>query len=252
MNKNEKIVIAWPDSGSVYSGFVAYIMQILIHRKEKIKDVFIASGHYLSNNKNSCVEYFLKTDADWLLLMDCDVLVTLESFDTLINSADKILRPVISGSYFLPLNDKLVLSGQYKSLEYPDLGYWISDWDKEVIDDLHSVGAGFLLVHRSVYEAVQKNNPDQMPQWFQDEYWGYPYYQWISEDIYFCKKVRDLKFNISINTKATSTHLKNVRVTEDNFVKTPQLIPEGVPAEKHIHPYGNRRKMHWWIKGKNK
>lgn len=252
MKKNEKIVIAWPDAGSAMSGFVAYIMQILLHRREKISDVIIASGHYLSNNKNSCVSQFLNTDADWLLLMDCDVLVTLESFDTLIDSADKDLRPVISGSYFLPMNDKLFLSAQYKNPEYPDAGYWISDWDKEIIDDLHSVGAGFLLVHRSVYEKIQENNPEKMPQWFQDEYWGYPYYQWISEDIYFCKKVRDLGLNISINTKATSTHLKNVRVTEDNFVKIPQVIPAAAPPEKHTHPYGNRRKLHWWIKGRLK
>jgi len=52
MNKNEKIVIGWPDTGSSYTGFVAFIMQLLIHRKNKIQDVVIASGHYLSNNKN--------------------------------------------------------------------------------------------------------------------------------------------------------------------------------------------------------
>jgi hypothetical protein len=252
MNKNEKIVIGWPDTGSVYTGFVAFMMQLLLHRRDKIEDVVIASGHYLSNNKNICVENFLKTGADWLLLMDCDVLVTLESFDTLIQSADKNNRPIVSGSYFLPMNDRLYLSGQYKNPEYPDAGFWISDWDKEIIDDLHSVGAGFLLVHKSVYKAIQENNVDKMPQWFQDEYWGYPYYCWISEDIYFCKKARDLGFNIAINTKATSTHLKNVRITEDNFVKIPQMIPMGMPAEKHTHPYGERRKMHWWIKGKSK
>ena len=248
MNKNEKIVIAWPDAGSAYTGFVAYIMQILLHRRERIEDVVVSSGHYLSNNKNSCVATFLKSKADWLLLMDCDVLITLESFDTLINSADKEKRPIVSGSYFLPMNDNLYLSAQYKHPELEDAGYWISDWNTDIIDDLHSVGAGFLLVHRSVYEKIQENNDNKMPQWFQDEYWGYPYNCWISEDIYFCKKARDLEFNIAINTKATSTHLKNVRVTEDNFIKIPQYIPE-LPQKIHTHPYGERRKMHWWIKG---
>ena len=67
MKSNEKVVIGWIDPGTVYSGFAAYIIQLAMHRSDRISNIVCASGSYLSANRNNMVRSFLQTDGDWLL-----------------------------------------------------------------------------------------------------------------------------------------------------------------------------------------
>lgn len=88
MKENETIAIGWIDGGSITSGFASYLSQIVLHRNTIINGIVVGSGPYLSQNRNTMVQKFLEeTNADWLLSLDSDLLIDLESFDALIDSA---------------------------------------------------------------------------------------------------------------------------------------------------------------------
>ena len=258
MMKNKSVTIGWLDPGTVYTGFVAYICQILLHRTDKIDGVVVASGHYLSNNKNRIVELFLESKSEWLLLLDSDILVDLDNFDKLLESADKEKYPVMSGMYFIPMNENstLVLAAMKPLPEDSDQGVWVTDWeDGQIIENLHSVGGGFTLIHRSVYEAIKEKNG--FPQWYQDEY-NHKSKMWISEDIYFFKMVRDLGINICLNTAVEGKHLKTFKLDKSNFIKTHYGLDSNNLENQHEHhhlhgnSYGSRKKRSWWVLGKPK
>jgi hypothetical protein len=248
MEKN-KVAIGWIDSGSVTSGFAAFISQILLHRSDMINSVVTASGAYLSANRNTMVKTFLyETDAEWLLSLDSDMLIDLNSFDELLNAADVTKHQIIAGKYYVPIDSGPELAAQVWHKELKGIGAWINHDDEilnqPIIDNLHSVGAGYMLVHRKVFETILENSVNPMP-WFQDYWMDYPYEAWCSDDIHFFTEVHKYDFNVALCTKAKSTHLKTTQLNDDvwlsfqNFNKYQQ--------DKH---YKTGKTKSWWVKGK--
>lgn len=249
MKSNEKITIGWIDGGLVTSGFVAHLSQILLHRSDIIENVVVGCGPYLSLNRNSIARSFLDdTNSNWLLSLDSDLMIDLKSFDALIDSADSDKYDVIGGKYYVPVNDGVYVSAQKKHPEIEGGGAWIQsddpDLNKKMIENLHSVGAGFMLIHRRVLEKILKNSSNQFP-WFRDYWTDYPYETWISDDIHFCDLANRHGFNIALCTNATSSHLKTSKIDDSiylNFNNFNKWI-----KEKNYRP---EVKKNWWVRNK--
>jgi hypothetical protein len=246
MKSNEKVVIGWIDGGQIMGGFAAYLAQILLHRSDRIEAVIAASSPYLSDNRNSLVRTFLdQTDAEWLVSLDTDICVELESFDELLNAADKDKHPIVGGMYFLPMSTGIQVSASCWDLNNPGKYEWLADFVKEVnTEGLHAIGLGYAVIHRSIFEKVAAQYPDNPKPWFQDEY--RPLLEnWVSDDINFFDKVHalDEDINVTLCTKATSAHLKYFRLTEDAFIHKKY-------DEPHVHDFGSHKKISWWAKGK--
>ena len=254
MRDDEKVVIGWIDGGTIHSGFAAYLCQILLNRNERILGQVAASGPYLSLNRNEMVELFLQTDADWLFSIDTDLCVPLESFDSLIQSADKIKRPIVAGKYYLPFDNGANITPSAQTMENNDpdpekMGHWVTPEEltsAPILDGLHSVGIGYVLIHRDVFLSIRAVNPDNKFPWFRDE-WKESWGAWVSDDLGFFNQVRGLGINIALDTQATSTHLKQFGITDDVFLKrmTSQTAQE---HNHHMHP---NKKLSWW-NGKKK
>ena len=248
--ENKNVVIGWIDPGTVMSGFIAYTSQMLLHRNDLINSLVVASGPYLSLNRNKMVEGFLQTDAEWLLSLDSDLLIDLDSFDEMIKHANKETNPIVGGKYFIPLGGNIKVSAQKKHPEVVNGGQFIEDnselINEPLINNLHSVGAGFMLVHRSVFETIAENSTNPYP-WFQDYWQDHPYDSWISDDIHFFKQVHKHGFNVSLSTRTTSTHLKTSKIDESVFIDFNKFN-----KEKNANPLVNKRSGSWRTKGKNK
>jgi len=266
MNKNEKICIGWIDGGTVHTGFASHISKILLNRNEVISDIVCASGPYLSNNRNLMVEMFLETDADWLLSLDSDLVIGVDSFDILIENADKTKYPILGGAYYLPLgNGNNVVPSAMKMNESGKGGTFLTFDDVEhadgIITNLHSVGGGFALIHRSVFEKIKDHTGEKMG-WFKDEY-REELDSWISDDVYFYATCRALNINISFHPKTTSFHLKTFKLGYDTFKNYAALNQQGhnhdhghnhgdPNAHQHEHPqdWMPNKKFNWWTKKK--
>jgi hypothetical protein len=255
MKDNEKVAIGWIDGGTLYTGFAAHLTQMLLHRNDRISDVVVASGPYLSQNRNRMVNLFLETNADWLFSIDSDLMVDLASFDELIKSADAETNPIVGGKYYLPFENgkTLVVSAQNVYDPAPNgIGTWLKPEqlaEGPLLNGLHSVGIGYCLIHREVLEAVQAMNLGKKNAWFKDE-WREDWDAWVSDDIGFFNQVRNLKINISLNTVATSTHLKNVKINDDSYLTF--NIGSHEQSHNHNHHMHPNNKISWWAGRKKK
>jgi hypothetical protein len=242
----KKVTIGWIDSGSITSGFAAYMSQILVHRADQIENIVVASGPYLSANRNRMVQSFLDTDSEWLLSLDSDLLIDLDSFDTILSAADEEKYPVIGGKYYLPMNNNLVIAAQAWHPEIKEGGIFLEETDIStsdfMIEDLHSLGGGYLLIHRKVYETILNDATIPMP-WFQDYYEDYPYDTWISDDIHFFRLVHKYGFKPALCTRATSEHLKTSRINDSTYLNFRNMI------DKDFKTNTAHKRKFWTLKG---
>lgn len=260
MKETEKIAVGWIDGGQIYSGFAAHMSHLLLNRGAVISDVVVSSGPYLSYNRNKMVELFLKTDADWLFAIDTDLKVTLKDFDQLCETADSEKRPIVGGKYYLPFMNGMEMqaSAQAFGPAGQPYGNWLpisSIHQSTFIEGLHSVGFGYGLYHRSVFEAVftaREDKTNVLP-WFRDFY-AADVDMWISDDVYFFIQLHKLVpgINVTFEPRATSTHLKVMALSDDSFLS---VRTDFASALAHDHPHEHRhelpsKRVSWWAKKK--
>jgi hypothetical protein len=255
MKKNETVAIGWIDGGMVHSGFIAYLSQIILNRQDFVKNVIVASGPYLSANRNYMYENFLATGDDWLLCLDSDLCIDLNSFDVLIEAADKDKCPILGGKYFLPFDNgtKVVVAAQKLTGADDNSGQFLTPEDIAsanggIITGLHSVGAGYALIHKSVLKKIQDAYPSERYPWTSD-YYRESWKGWLSDDIPFYEKVRELEIPVALHTGATSDHLKTFKVNNDVFLTWNALHKNDEHKHEHNHHAPHKRQT-WWTRSK--
>ncbi len=182
------------------------------------------------------VEDALSAGVDWLLFLDSDVIPPEDVFP-LLRRHD---RRVVSGVYYVPGVDSVVYpavwrlddGGELKPVEVDDDGRILSETgevlatpDASGLVTVDAIGLGCALVHRSVFEAVDRP-------WFR---WtkGYESHPWdlshegevpgISEDFYFCHKVGQAGFDVHLDTSVQCAHEKRCLLTDDGAYLESQI-----------------------------
>jgi len=210
--KNEKVVIGWISAGSIYNEFALSVMDIVKNRSSIVTGVLSAVGAYISQNRHRLVTAFLETDANWLFMLDTDVVITAEDFDVLFKNADPETCPVLSGKYFFEYPHE---EPHFRIAAHTAEG-WLTDYqENEIVKNLNSVGCGYVLIHRSALEKVRDDNPDSVSPWFWNGFEESGMAQ--SEDSYFCSQLRKSGIPIALHTGANSKHIGKMAVTEKHF-----------------------------------
>ena len=214
MNPDEKIDIGWITSGTVYNEFATSVMNLLFFRRNIVDGFRSQTGPYIGVNRQRLVVQFLKNSkSDWLLMLDTDVIITFEDFDALMSVANKEKYPVLSGMYFFHFPSQEVAF----KVNAQDENGWLTQYPKDtIVGNLHSVGAGYVLIHRSVFEKIQDDNPDVWAPWFWDgtDKIGAE----TSEDSYFSMQCKRSGIPIALYTGAKSRHIGKMAVTEEHFL----------------------------------
>jgi hypothetical protein len=184
--------------------------------------VRIKGSGLLSKLRNRVVKAFLdSTTSDWLLLIDTDEQLTVQAFDQLINTAHDKERPVVSGLVFAAFNADQNLYPQPVPAIFQDApeGFLpLNKYDRNSIFEIEACGTGCLLIHRSVLEKMREMaDPHQGTDWCW--FWDGPLNGiWISEDLLFSRRVRQLGFPIYVNTAAVLPHQKTYWLDEKHHI----------------------------------
>lgn len=158
------------------------------------------AGKPFDDARNSCVRAFLETDYQHLFFLDSDVSPPSDCVPRLLSHK----LPIVSGVYYRrsPPHGKPVMMKN---------GQWYSDHPPGLIE-VDFVGAGCLLVHRSVFERV----PPQRP--------GKPWFDWrvdlrdcdppivspdscLSEDYSWNLHVRKHGYKVMVDTDIRCKHI---------------------------------------------
>jgi len=121
--------------------------------------------------------------------------------------------------------ERLVVGGLYFNRRPPYLPlawvkqddgffYQVHKWEKGLIEDVDLLAAGCLLINREVFEQIERP-------WFFNDYTGVEeqkeLFNYPTEDIGFCKKVREAGIQICLDTTIESLHGANAWISEQTY-----------------------------------
>jgi hypothetical protein len=223
MKTGHKISIGACDPGNVNAAWAYRIFQLCQSRGQRLGPfIRIEGSGLLSKLRNRVVKAFLdNTDSDWLLMLDVDEQLTLEAFDLLVDTAHDKDRPVVAGLYFGAFDKSKHLYPKPIPLIFQDVpeGFLpLFNYDKNAIFQIDACGTGCMLIHRSVLEKMREMAyPHQGQDWCW--FWDGPIDgNWISEDLLFGRRIRQLGFPIYVNTAAILPHQKSYWLSEEHHL----------------------------------
>lgn len=218
MKSSHKVSIGVCDPGMVNGDFAFKLIQLAQVRGNKLGPfVRVKGSGLLSKLRNRVVKTFLdSTDSDWLLLIDSDEQLSPAVFDQLINTAHDTERPVVAGLYFAAFKDEGLYPKPVPTIfqDTADGFLPLFKYDRNAIFQIDACGTGCMLIHRSVLEKMREMaDPHQGTDWCW--FWDGPLNgEWISEDLLFCRRIRQLGFPIYVNTAAILPHQKSYWLDE--------------------------------------
>lgn len=187
--------------------------------------ISVASGPRVAHARNEIVRTFLDTTtAEWLLMVDADVVFNLSHIDRVLAQADRSKRPVVSGLYFGGGRSGTMFPLIYRLARWEGEAEPPEDWTPvEVVEDYpeglcrcDAVGAGFLLMHRKVLERMGNRYGDPAP-WFLEG----SVYRGLSfgEDWAFCMRLKEMGIELYIDTSIVVGHVKPMVLDADAYLR---------------------------------
>ncbi len=174
-------------------------------------------GNQIGRQRQVLFDYWAdQIKTDWLLWIDSDIVVNMEVVAKLWDTADKIGKPVVSGTYFISKENEGTLAKPYPALFY--------DVDEHTIQHVHplphnevikvdSAGFGFVLMHKSIIPKMREKFPNQS-MFAEQENVGDRY---VGEDIVFFRKMQQAGIELHAHTGALVRHIKRFSLDMDYY-----------------------------------
>jgi hypothetical protein len=207
------IVIAIPTSRYVVDFRLAGWLY-RIRENEHTKPTLVFKGMQpIDANRNALVQQFLEDEHnEWLLFLDDDMIPKFP-LEELFKGHKKIvsaLTCVMQNGVPGPL----IMKSSPSTIKNPILfePFKESDIDKQDASNrlikVDGVGTGCLLIHRDVFKAID-------PPWFRFQYTPDGLIE-LSEDYYFCEKVKKAGFELFIDPNCACGHAKYLDLYDMN------------------------------------
>jgi hypothetical protein len=219
MRSKDKICIGMVNNGTIDSMLAQDLIHIAIDPEHRFHNlVQIGNIGLTTRSRNVMVKTFLETtQAAWLLMIDSDERLSLETFNKLVDAAHDKDCPIVSGLVFAAFFD-----GEDALRPIPTIYRMDAEKGLEAIDgypidtliEVDAVGTGCLLIHRNVLLDMQKQaTPNQGKNWawfvegaIDGTYFG--------EDLLFSKRLKSMGYKIHAHTGAILPHHKQFWLDE--------------------------------------
>lgn len=212
-NDSEQVLLGWVDPGQVDSQFASGVMSVLLHKQYTGEGPFFNINHNIGTQihtqRQGVINVWKQSGIDWLLWVDSDIVITPQLFLKLWEVADKKDRPVVSGIYFISFERigslPSIVPCVFKEDENGEIRPLHPLPDNEVVQIRHA-GMGFLLMHKSILEKLEKFYPDE--KYFDVEAPTKENPFGKGEDVAFFEKLNGAGIPIFAHTGAIANHAK--------------------------------------------
>lgn len=241
MKTRDRVTVGWIDPGQVDGAFMTSMLELFRARSEKIDGIVRIEGGLLSRQRNEVVKTFLDhTTSEWLLMIDSDEQMPILAFDKLVAAAHRELRPVVAGLYFgtWPRGELFPTPVPHLYNRADDgVGVIpIFDYPADRIIEIDAAGTGCILVHRDILEEFRANADAHEGDawcWFRDLPLGG---QWLGEDLYFCRRIRQLGHRIHAHTGAILKHRRRYWLDDTQFEAVRHHSPDVMGVTMNERP----------------
>jgi len=229
--RDAKVAIGYCMPFHVDSFFHNSLVNLLWRERNRVVEVIgIISSPKVDAARNQIFKIWLdKTDADYLLMVDTDMVLPVDTLDRLLHHD----KDIVAGLYFLGhghLRGGLQPTLHIINKDNPDQPLGIL-WDYPInsLVQVAGTGAGCMLVKREVAEKmlVARGEDHKMP-WFA---YGMHNGVEIGEDIAFCLTANKIGFEVWVDTGLVPQHVKPAFLGEEQYAMS-LLRPE--------HPFHDR------------
>lgn len=148
---------------------------------------------------------FLESDAEWIFLVDTDMVWEPGAIITLTQSAKKLGAKAISGWALMP---KSGLWPHAVKVGAEGIVPWGAIDPLSEPIQVDAVGGACFLVHRDIYSTVKETYQGKTEYVWQDEVYDETYDMQVGEDITFCQRITEAGYQIWYEPSAIFGHLK--------------------------------------------
>lgn len=232
MPDTDKVVVAYCHPGHVTAHFHESLLNLIVADAAGPRRIVDGGGRLgyqssanISDARNEAVRTFLTGDADWLFIIDTDMVFDPDTLERLLDSAKTANAPIMGGLCF-GIEDGLLfptlydLGGTVEQVEF--LRY--TSYPDGVLQ-VFGTGAACLLVHREVFEKIAAQPPSGLFSavfpWFQErEFSGAS----MGEDLCFCLRANTLGIPVMVDTTVKVGHVKTHVLIAEQFLAQRQMI----------------------------
>lgn len=220
MSKKDSIALVWCDNGMVDGKFMQGITDVIIKSGIHFDATLRSQGNQIARQRQTVIDYWYdKTDYEWLLWVDSDVVISPDKFKLLWDNRDAEKRPIITGVYFTTDNPEeplmIPMPTVFSFVNDGEGGFGLSRVHPLPVNELIKVdaaGMGFILMHRSIVPKVRKVSPEG--QLFMEMGRGSKF---IGEDIFFFALCDKAEVPLHCHTGATAPHMKRFSFDEHYY-----------------------------------
>jgi hypothetical protein len=213
MRKNDRICIGMVNNGQIDGLLAQDLIHIAVHPSRKFYNlVQVANIGLTTRSRNLVVKTFLDTtDAEWLLILDSDERLSVDTWLTLVDAAHDTERPILSGLVFAAFYEDGDVLRAIPTIYRMDMEKGlqpIDDYEENKLIEVDATGTGCLLIHRSVLLKMQETATENQGKdwaWFVEGAIGGVYF---GEDLLFSKRLKSLGYKIHAHTGAILPHHK--------------------------------------------
>jgi len=208
----ETVSFAWCDGGTVEGRFASGLLNTLLEAQRrgiKVTSSIRVQGNQIARQRQSLIDYWYDNmQSDWLMWVDSDIVMSMDAFQLLWDSADKISKPLVTGVYFVSQENE-------QSLMEPTPALYMDTDNQYVTRAIHPMpqnqlipvdvaGFGFVLMHRSVVPKVREV-AGEFSVFGENQQAANKF---ISEDVSFFRKAKQAGIQAYAHTGAHVAHLK--------------------------------------------
>ncbi len=218
---NETVAIGWCDNGTTDGKFTEGLATAIIAGPSNgmiINTSIRVQGNQIGRQRQVLFDHWAdKLKTDWLLWVDSDIVLNLDSMKLLWQTADKINKPVVSGVYFISKENEGTLMRPFPVLfdnvsEF-QIKYHHPLPENQVLK-VDCAGFGFVLMHKSIVPKMREANPGKGM--FMETGDGQDDH-FIGEDIIFFRRMAKAGIPLHAHTGAIVKHMKRFSLDYDYY-----------------------------------
>jgi hypothetical protein len=200
--------------------FMQGVTDVMLKSGINFTSTLRSQGNQIARQRETVITYWYdKTDTEWLLWVDSDVVISPDKFKLLWDSKDAKERPIVTGVYFTtdtPEEPLMIpMPTVFDFVDNEDGGFGLKrvhPLPENKLIQIGAAGMGFILMHRSVVERIRAVLPDA--QLFMEMGRGTKF---IGEDIYFFALCEKAEVPLFCHTGATAPHMKRFSFDEHYY-----------------------------------
>lgn len=210
-----KVKVGVPARDTVMTGFAhSLAMMVGVSAVNDIEvNLTTSAGTLICDQRNKLAKATLEDGCDWLLFLDSDMRFPSDTLIRLLNRN----APIVTANY----TTRRAPAEPVAFRHFGTCEKLYTDEDSEGVEACSANGLGVALIHRSVFEAMEKP-------WFyipyipaDDGHWG--------EDVWFCNQARKAGFDVLIDHDL-SKEVKHIGMREYDYLDAACVKDEVVAA----------------------